>query len=119
MDRLKIDHNLSTTESIQKNYTGIYNVVTMNLTITVFCEANYGGSDCTQCVLGLTGPNCNKTVHCFGMNCSGNGECSMDGMDTIHCTCDLGFTGDQCQTNIDDCIGVDCSENGQCMDAME
>ena len=42
----------------------------------------------------------------------------MDGMDTANCTCDLGFTGDQCQTNIDDCVGVDCSGNGQCVDGV-
>ena len=66
----------------------------------------------------LHGSNCNETDHCFGVNCGRNGECSVDGMDTVHCTCDLGFTGDQCQTNIDDCIGVECSGNGQCVNGV-
>ena len=99
-------------ESQLRNYTGIYNLVIMNLTITVFCAVNFGGSDCTQCVHGFTGPDCNETDHCFGVNCSGNGECSMDDVGTFHCACDPGFTGELCQTNIDDCVGVDCSGNG-------
>ena len=64
VDRLMIDHNLTTAESIQLNQKGTSDTVTINLTITVFCEENFGGSDCTQCVPGLTGPNCNETDHC-------------------------------------------------------
>ena len=68
---------------------------------------------------GFTGPNCNETDHCFGLNCSGNEEhLSMDGMGTIHCTCDPGFTGELCQTNIDDCEGVNCTGNSQCVDGL-
>ena len=115
-----IDHSLRTAESIQQNYTGMYNIVTMNLTITVFCEVNFGGSDCTWCVPGFTGSNCNKRDHCFGVNCSGNGECSMDGihMGTAHCTCDPGFTGELLQTNIDNCVEVNCTGNSQCVDGV-
>ena len=76
MDILLIDHNLTVAESRQQNYTGMYGYVTMNLTITVFCEGNFSGSDCTQCVSGFTGPDCNETDHCFGVNCNGNGECT-------------------------------------------
>ena len=106
IDLLLIDHNLPVAESLQQNHTGIYNLVTMNLTITVFC------------VPGFTGPDCNETDHCFGVNCSGNGECSMDGMGTFHCACNPDFTGELCQTNIDDCVDVDCSGNGLCMDGL-
>ena len=43
----------------------------------------------------------------------------MDGMDTAHCsTCDPGFTGVCCQTNIDDCVGVNCSGNEVCVDGV-
>ena len=121
MDILLIDHNLTVAESRQQNYTGMYGYVTMNLTITVFCEGNFSGSDCTQCVPGFTGPDCicNETDHCFGVNCSGNRVYfSVDGMGTFHCVCDPGFTGELCQTNIDDCVGVDCSGNGRCVDGV-
>ena len=106
--------SLAVTQSLQQNYTGMYNIVTMNLTITVFCEDNFEGSDCTQCVpAGFIGPDCNGIDYCY---CSGNGECRMD---TIHCTCDPGFTGELCQTNIDECIGVTCSGNGVCVDGVD
>ena len=48
IDLLLIDHNLMIARSLQQNHTGIYNIVTMNLTITAFCEENFGGSDCTE-----------------------------------------------------------------------
>ena len=119
VDFITLNLTATVTQSIQQNYTGMYNIVTMDLTITVFCEVNFGGSDCTQCVPGLTGPNCNETDHCFGVNCSGNGEClSMDGMGTIHCICEPGFTGELCQINIDNCVGVDCSGNSRCVDGV-
>ena len=103
-----IDHNLTTTESIQLNQKGTFDTVTINLTITVFCEENFGGPDCTQCVPGLTGSNCNETDHCFGVNCSGNGECMsvgvecsgngqcVDGVNNFTCQCTAGFSGRQC-----------------------
>ena len=118
VDIIPLNLNSTVTQSLQQNYRGIYNIVTMNLTITVFCEVNFGGSDCTQCVPGFIGPNCNETDHCFGVNCSGNGECNMDGMGTIHCICDPGFTGELCKTNIDNCVGVDCSGSGRCVDGV-
>ena len=37
---------------------------------------------------------------------------------TDNCTCDPGFTGEFCQTNIDDCVGVNCSGNGECVDGI-
>ena len=96
------------------NHTGMYNFVTMDLTITVFCAENFGGSNCTQCVPGLTGPDCNETDYCSGVSCSDNGVCR-NVVNSFQCTCSPGFTGPGvfCQTNIDDCVGVDCAGNGQ------
>ena len=37
---------------------------------------------------------------------------------SFHCICDPGFTGELCQTNVDDCVGVDCSGNGRCVDGV-
>ena len=46
-----------------------------------------------------------------------HGDC-VDGVNLFHYTCDPGFTGELCQTNIDDCVGVTCSGNGVCVDGV-
>ena len=33
-----------------------------------------------------------------------------------NCTCNPGYTGEFCETNINDCLRVNCSGNGQCLD---
>ena len=38
---LQINHDQPVGMTLQRNYTGIYEFVTMNLTITVFCEDKY------------------------------------------------------------------------------
>jgi hypothetical protein len=114
-----INHSLPVAESLRQNHTGFYQTVTMDLTITVVCAENFAGSDCTQCVPGFIGPDCNMRLKdCSKVTCSGNGECSMDDMNTFHCVCDAGFTGVVCETNISDCVGVECGGNGQCVDGV-
>ena len=112
MDYFAINHNLTVVESLQHNHTGFYQTVTMDLTITVFCAENFGGSNCTQCVPGFTGPDCNETDHCSGVSCGDNGVCRNVVNSQFQCTCSPGFTGVLCQTNIDGCVGVDCTGNG-------
>ena len=34
------------------------------------------------------------------------------------CECDLDFTGQRCETMIDDCESVNCSGRGECMDRV-
>jgi hypothetical protein len=112
VDYLTINHNLTVAESLRQNHTGFYQTVMMDLTITVVCADRFEGLDCTQCVPGFIGPDCNVTNHCSGVSCSDNGVCKIV-VDSFQCTCDPGYTGELCQTNIDDCVGVDCSGNGQ------
>ena len=112
-----INHNESVRlQSQRESTTGGF--VSINMNITVLCAQNFGVSDCTQCVPGFTGPNCDANINnCGGVDCNGNGQC-LDGVATFQCVCDPGFIGEICQTNINDCVGVNCSGNGQCVDGV-
>ena len=111
-----VNHNQPVSLQSQRESLGTY--VSINVSITVLCAQKFGGSDCTQCVPGFTGPNCDEVDDCIGVNC-GNGQC-VDGMDSFSCICAPDFTGERCQTNIniDNCEGVNCSGNGQCIDGV-
>ena len=118
VDIVLIDHSLPVGESTQRQtYDGTFGFVKMDLNITVFCARNFQVPDCTQCVTGFTGADCLEVDDCVEVNC-GNGRC-VDGADSSTCTCDQGFTGEMCQTNIDDCVGVNCSGNGRCVDGVD
>jgi hypothetical protein len=53
---------------------------------------------------------------CDPSPCS-HGDCSLKG-DGYLCTCDDGFTGTRCQTNIDDCTPNPCMNGGKCQDKI-
>ena len=98
MDAILIDHNLAVGETAQRqNHTGIFRFVTVVLSTTVLCAQNFQGADCTRCVAGFTGPNCDEIDDCIGVDC-GNGEC-VDGINSFSCACDPGFTGELCKTS--------------------
>ena len=101
-----INHNKLVSLQSQRESLGAY--VLINVNITALCAQNFGGADCTQCVPGFTGSNCDKVDDdCVGVTCNGNGQCV-----------DPGFIGVKCQANINDCVGVNCSGNGRCVDGV-
>ena len=88
--------------SMRRNYTGVFHFVTMDLSVSPLCASNRQPPDCTQCVPGFTGDNCDVSINiddCAGVNCSGNGVC-IDGIDSFTCLCDPGFTGRLCNDNV-------------------
>ena len=106
IDTLSIDHNESVGKvSTTQTHSGMYEFVSMELIITVTCVERFQGPDCSQCVPGFTGPDCQQIDDCVGVACSGNGSC-VDGTDSFSCKCSAGYTGTQCEVNIDDCVAV-------------
>ena len=49
--------------------------------------------------------------------CSGHGNCS-HGIAIFTCSCDPGYTGQRCETDIDDCVNINCSGQGNCTDRV-
>ena len=70
----------------------------------VLCEDHYYGERCV---------NLNE---CSAFqDCSGNGRCT-DSIMSFNCDCNPGYTGRQCQIDIDECLLVEpeCSGHGTC-----
>ena len=90
IDTLAIDLDIPVGASINcTTYTGTFNNTQVELSFRVVCAKNYNGPNCTQF--------CNDSS----------------------CPCDPGYTGELCETNINDCAGVNCSEHGHCEDGVD
>ncbi len=78
-----------------------------------------GSYNCT-CLPDYTGTDCNEVINdCVTpdiINCN-SGTC-MDGNQTFSCICDLGFTGDRCETDIDFCDHLLCLNGGVCIEGL-
>ena len=73
-------------------YNGQFGLAQIDLSFNLTCLENYFGPDCSQF--------CDKSIS--------------------NCSCGPGFTGEFCQTNIDDCarLSVNCSGRGRCVDGI-
>lgn len=54
---------------------------------------------------------------CASNPCQHGGVCT-DHLNGYVCSCSTGYTGEQCQTNIDDCINHPCLHGGTCIDGI-
>nr|CAH7754904.1 unnamed protein product [Callosobruchus chinensis] len=62
-------------------------------------------------------PNCNGDSVCIKNPCLNGGICTPY-KSTFNCTCQPGFTGKFCQTNINECLTNPCLNGGTCMDKI-
>ena len=61
---------------------------------------------------------CRQRDNCSPNPCPNNRPCTSYG-ETYRCSCSPGFTGRDCQTNIDDCASKPCKNNGTCQDQIQ
>ena len=78
------------------------------LSFKVECAENYYGQDCSQLIYDCSGVNCGRHGHC------------VDGVGNYTCICNPGYTGENCDVNINKCqmISNNCSGRGQCSDGL-
>ena len=48
-----------------------------------------------------------------------NGASCNDSVFEYSCTCQIGFTGDNCEVNLDDCRSNSCENDGTCLVSLE
>ena len=80
----------------------------------IFGIANTTLSFEVECLPGFVGESCVPV--CSTDPCSNNGAC-LQSVSGFTCTCRGDFTGETCETRINDCQDVDCN-NGTCVDGV-
>ncbi len=79
------------------------------------CKEGYAGNECNICANGYHNDSgsCVIDQKCTATTC-GQGICS-DAGGVISCNCEnTGFTGDRCETDVNECLNNPCDENATC-----
>ena len=81
----------------------------------LYMIANIGLSFEVECLPGFAGESCVPV--CSTDPCSNNGTC-LQSVSGFTCVCRGNFTGEICETRINDCQDVDCND-GTCVDRIQ
>ncbi|UMM39588.1 hypothetical protein L5515_016577 [Caenorhabditis briggsae] len=65
------------------------------------------------------GTGCTSSEQCGLFSTCLNGGICVDIWNKRKCTCPIGFTGENCEENVNDCKYVDCGKNGYCLDGID
>ena len=84
------------------SHTGIFEIANIELSFEVECLPGFAGESCV--------PVCSTDP------CSNNGTC-LQSVSGFTCACRGDFTGETCETRINDCQDVDCND-GTCVDGV-
>ncbi len=100
------------------------------------CRGDFIGELCTiECSCGENGEQRNIAAAREAGDCSA-GDCFCTGENSVgeyceescgehgtsdgrRCTCQQGFTGERCQTEVDECASQPCGPNGECIDEVD
>ena len=55
---------------------------------------------------------------CDSSPCANGGSCTPMEPFNFTCQCKVGYTGRNCEVNVDDCVSVTCPNNRVCMDGV-
>lgn len=113
-------------------YTGLYCEIQMRACDSRPCLNNGACSDLLgayecKCPLNYYGLNCEMFLACSLNPCNpqGSSQCldlimntSVSSLDSYRCLCKSGFTGAQCQSNINECASQPCLHNSTCIDQV-
>jgi len=81
------------------------------------CETTNGDSRVRSCN-SQTCPTVTAATACKKKPCSNGAGCTDGGSSTSYtCSCNAGWTGKDCDTDIDDCANYPCKNSGNCRDA--
>jgi protocadherin Fat 1/2/3 len=85
------------------------------------CTSGVAEVTCT-CFTGYQGPDCSSESSsisvCASNPCQHGGTCTLGPPNAYVCTCPNGFSGTNCDVNIDDCTSEPCLNGGTCEDGV-
>ena len=86
-----------------------YGWATMSLTVRVLCAEHYSGERCENY----------DACSALQITCTGQGTCT-NSMGTYNCECEPGYTGRDCETDVDECLlmETECSGRGTCTNGV-
>ena len=104
---------------------GVFGLASVNISTYVYCRPNplscgqYCEIDyCTECELGYTGSSCSQFIsYCEYFNCNISNMRCVDQVLDATCVCLPGFTGPDCQIDVNECLeGRElCNSEGRCV----
>jgi len=86
-----------------------------------YTEIGHVGFKC-DCPLHVSGDYCQYLQYPLGYCLNGGTLFQINdryNKSIEKCICPIGFSGENCEENIDNCIGIDCSDHGICEDGIE
>ena len=90
-------------------------------------DPSSSNANCEDCIAGFASPGganptCEDIDECSPDPCLNGATCSQtsDGTTPVvggyFCACPVGFSGVNCEVNVDDCVGTPCKNSGTCID---